>query len=519
MLFNSLSFILLFLPLSLVAYYLATQIGKTASVLSLVIASLVFYCWWNPTFLVLLLASIAVNYSCGSIILREKTSSAVKSSALYFTIAANLLALFYYKYFDTVIHGLESYGIMTPLHGSAILLPLGISFFTFTQIGYLLDCKAGVTKGNNLLDYMLFVTFFPHLIAGPILHYREMERQFADPNTYQLKHENCSVGLSIFIMGLAKKVLIADYFMTLANHLFSHPDNVGMVCAWAGTLSYMLQLYFDFSGYSEMAIGLALIFGIRFPANFNSPYKAHSIIDFWQRWHMTLTRYLTLYLYNPMALWITRKRVMQGKPIAREAVSHIGGFVSMIVVPIFFTMILAGIWHGAGLQFMIFGLLHACYLSINHAWRIFHPTTPTNRPDDSCWYQSLWKAGLTMLAVMIAQIFFRAASTHDALVILGNISGVSGIINHEHMLVFHKMKGLTLWTPITLILGFLWVFTMPNVLQVTAAYKPSLSNIAASTQSRLAWAPNRLWACALGLIAAITILAITGTTEFVYFQF
>ena len=289
-------------------------------------------------------------------------------------VLGNILLLFYLKYLFPLMHWLDSFGWHLTSGTSGVILPLGISFFTFTQIGYLIDCQAGMVKDRNFRNYLLFVIFFPHLIAGPIVHHKEMIPQFANPDTYRLKAENIAVGLVLFVMGLFKKVVIADHFAPLAQTAFV-AGWPACFCGLGRSVAYSLQLYFDFSGYSEMAIGLARMFGISFPANFNSPYKATSIIDFWQRWHMTLTRYLNLYLYNPIALSISRRRMAVGKPVSKQATKTMAGFASMVAFPTLVTMTLAGIWHGAGLSFSFsvccMGHISASIMRRAHGYRSF----------------------------------------------------------------------------------------------------------------------------------------------------
>ena len=321
MLFSSFIFLFGFLPAALAGFFVAGRFGRPATAGWLVVASLVFYAWWEPRFLAVLLGSILFNYAAAAAIRRLESMPRWQALLTALAIAANLLALIYYKYLFSIFGFLRSEGIMD-VSFAPVLLPLGISFFTFTQIGYLLDVKQGVSKVSTPLDYLLFVTFFPHLIAGPILHNREMMPQYADPDTFRFSATNLAVGLSIFTIGLVKKTVLADPVSSVVGPGFANPGALGLVGAWHVALSYSLQLYFDFSGYSDMAIGLARMFNIRFPLNFNSPYKAASIIEYWQRWHMTLTRYLTLYLYNPIALAATRRRVARGLPITRKGVRN-----------------------------------------------------------------------------------------------------------------------------------------------------------------------------------------------------
>ncbi|HEX5328002.1 MAG TPA: MBOAT family O-acyltransferase, partial [Acetobacteraceae bacterium] len=285
MLFNSYVFVLAFLPVALGGFFLTARAGRTAGALWLIGASLVFYGWWKPAFLPLLVLSITLNFAAARAIGAADRRRRLQGALLAAAIAANLSTLFYFKYLAWV---LGACGITI----AAPTLPLGISFFTFTQIGFLIDCRLGLARDRSILSYALFVTFFPHLIAGPILHNREIMPQFTAAATFRASAENIAAGLAIFLIGLLKKCLLADPLAAIVAAGFGDPGALALAGAWQAALSYSLQLYFDFSGYSDMAIGLARMFNLRFPANFNSPYKAQSVIDYWQRWHMTLTRYL-----------------------------------------------------------------------------------------------------------------------------------------------------------------------------------------------------------------------------------
>jgi alginate O-acetyltransferase complex protein AlgI len=510
MLFNSLSFLLLFLPVALLGFYGLGLVGQKWASVWLVAASFVFYTWWTASLVFLLAGSIAFNFTCGVLLLRAEGREKLQSLLLALGIAGDLSLLIYYKYFFSLLNWLGYHGVLHLPQPYAVILPLGISFFTFTQIGYLVDCKGGVVKENRLLDYCLFVTFFPHLIAGPILHHREMMPQFANPATFRFRWENLAVGAALFSIGLAKKLLIADQLIWNINLAFDVPQGPGFLAAWDGALSFSLQLYFDFSGYSDMACGLAILFGLRFPANFNSPYRAESIIDFWQRWHMTLTRYLTLYLYNPVALWVSRRRVAQGKSVSRKAISTLEGFLSMIALPTFYTMALAGIWHGAGLTFLVFGLLHATYLTINHAWRSFGRRVadqvlhPVHAALITC-----GKIALTYVAVVVAEVVFRATTVHHALNFLGGMAGLHGRNGYE--------GGKTHF--LLLAAAFAMVWTMPNSLQILDRFTPTLTKIKLDSLIVFQWKPNLAWAVIFALLAATAFMYVTGTTEFLYFRF
>ncbi len=356
------------------------------------------------------------------------------------------------------------------------------------------------------MNYSLFVTFFPHLIAGPILHHREMMPQFARAQTYRLNPDDIGAGLTLFGIGLAKKRFIADNMAPMVEALYGQPNGVTLPLAWLGALAYSLQIYFDFSGYSDMAIGLARIFGVRFPLNFNSPYKAASIIDFWQRWHMTLTRYLTAYLYNPAVLWVTRHRLARGLAVSRTAVASLSGFATMIALPMFYTMILAGIWHGAGLQFLIFGLLHGIYLTINHAWRVFRSPRPSKLASDlSNWSVTGLSVLLTYGAVLIAQVFFRAASVEDALQVLAGMSGMHGLQLDESLM--NSLQGnVTRWAG-WIAICFACVWIMPNSNEILARYERAVL-------------PAALQGAFYAVLLFVIVAGASGPpVQFLYFQF
>ena len=339
--------------------------------------SLVFYAYWKPAIVFLLLASIAINYLAAELISRHIPNAVNVRVWLWLAICADLGLLGFFKYLFPFLN-FASNVAGSSHHWTNVILPLGISFFTFTQIAYLVDLSQGDATRQDLASYVLFVTFFPHLIAGPILHHKDIMPQFQQDRDYRLRLDDVIVGLSWFIMGLGKKVLLADTFAHTAGLAYGAPGPLGFVLAWRGVLSYALQLYFDFSGYSDMALGLARMFSIDFPLNFSSPYKATNIIDFWQRWHITLTQYITSYLYSPLQFWISARRQEQGKKVSRKAQATLEGFTSLIAFPMMFTFLIAGIWHGAGLQYVVFGCLHGSYLTINHAWRLFGPKEEKN---------------------------------------------------------------------------------------------------------------------------------------------
>ncbi len=510
MLFNSFAFLFAFLPLVLIGFHLLGRLGKIAAIGWLTLASLVFYAQWNRAFLLLLLGSIAFNFLCAQALVRVANRARWQRVVLWTGIAGNLGPLCYYKYWFPVLNSLGSLSYPEHYFGSAIL-PLGISFFTLTQIGYLVDLQQGEADLLSLPDHLFFVSFFPHLIAGPILHHREFMPQVTERRAFTLKPEDLAVGSTWFVMGLFKKVVIADQIARGAEGLFASPGGQPVFRVWFGILSYAVQLYFDFSGYSDMAIGLARMFSMRFPMNFNSPYKAKNIIEFWQRWHMTLTNYLMLYIYNPIALAVNRKRLAAGKAIGRKAVVTAEGFLRIICVPTLVTMLIAGVWHGAGRQFLAFGLLHGIFISVNHAWRLFSPKWNVA--------PGLGRIGTTMsvlvtfLAVVSAQVFFRADSVQDAFAVLRGAIGVNGIGP-----VLQRGPGLSAWVALGLLLGGIWWF--PNTQEILGPYSGEEKTQPGIFQARFhQWQPTWRWGLAISTAFFACFVLMKPASRFLYFQF
>lgn len=351
MLFNSYEFIFLFLPLTFAVYFWLNKKRLTqASKAWLVFASLFFYSWWNVIYLPLILGSILFNFAVGSTITKMGDSLSVKGfsrkSLLTFGIVSNILLLAYFKYMDFFILN-ANVVLGTQWNLMHIVLPLGISFFTFTQIAYLVDAYRNEVKEMDYLNYTLFVTFFPHLLAGPILHHKEMMPQFDSIKSKVINYKNIAAGLFLFSIGLFKKVVIADTFAQWANAGFDSAQTLNIIEAWATSLSYTFQLYFDFSGYTDMALGVALMFNIRLPINFNSPYKALDIQDFWRRWHITLSRFLRDYIYIPLG---------------GNRNSELRTYSNLFTV-----FLVGGLWHGASWMFIIWGALHGVAIVIHRA--------------------------------------------------------------------------------------------------------------------------------------------------------
>lgn len=458
MLFNSYPFIFLYLPIVFTTFFLtAKYISHRAATFTLVLASFVFYGYWDVKYVPLLFGSICFNYFIG-----RQLDKHIKSKFwLVVGLGINILLLGYFKYTDfflTTINDINGVQIFDLPH---IVLPLGISFFTFTQSAYLVDAYRKEAAPHDFLTYCEFVTIFPHLIAGPIINHKEMIPQFINEKTFHIDYKNIALGLTIFTFGLFKKVVIADKLAVWANEAFSHVSSLTCTEAWVGALGYTLQLYFDFSGYSEMAIGLALLFNLQMPINFNSPYQARSIIDFWRRWHMTLGLWVKNYLYIPM-----------GGNRHGEFSKMRNLFVSMLII---------GLWHGAGWTFVIWGGLHGLLLMINHQWRRLY----VNLPKVLNW-------GITFLCVVICWVFFRAENFNDAINVLNSMVDVQTI----------GSAGLKRLAALCVIVAGLTIVPNPLVLmqKFTADNK---------------WL---LIACLLFLFSIYRI-ATAGTGDFLYFQF
>src|SRR6201996_1182088 len=401
MLFNSYSFIFLFLPVVLLSYFGCARFGRLAPVVWLALASLAFYSFSNWQFVPLLLASIAFNYGIGHLLIARQLRPAPRFAVLTVGVAGDLVVLAIFKYAGFLAANLDT--LFATGLTVAILLPVGISFYTFTQIAFLVDAYRGQVARYALPHYALFVTYFPHLIAGPILHHKDMIPQFERAESKRPDAHLMLCGLMIFAIGLFKKTGLADGIQPLVSVAFG-PGHPSFDQAWIGALAYTFQLYFDFSGYSDMAIGISLMFGIFLPLNFNSPYKASSIVDFWRRWHMTLSQFLRDYLYIPLG-GNRRGRVLR--------------YVNLMI-----TMLLGGLWHGAAWTFVVWGALHGAYLCINHAWSNFGPSVSPRftRVANAAAF------ALTFVSVVIAWVFFRADSISSATFVLSRMADPTNIV-------------------------------------------------------------------------------------------
>ncbi len=489
MLFNSYEFILLYLPITLIVYFTLQKKRLTIAAKSwLLLASLFFYSWWNVKYLPLILGSILFNYAVGGVLAEVENAgkrTVSRKAVLVFALIANIGLLCWFKYMDFFI--LTANG-MTGLHLPflKIVLPLGISFFTITQIAFLVDAYEGLVEERNLLNYALFVTFFPHLLAGPILHHKEMMPQFERLRNKVLNWKNLYLGFMLFFFGLFKKVIIADVFSPWATAGFDSTQPLTLFPAWLASLSYTFQLYFDFSGYSDMAVGIGWMFNINLPINFNSPFKASGMIDFWKRWHITLTNFITTYLYTPIL----------------RAFSKITFVTSLVAV--FLSMLVSGFWHGAGWTFIIWGGMHGFGLVVNHVWK----KKKRHMPVFLAWL-------ITFNFINISFVFFRSKTVEGALQMLKGMAGVNGVMLNKSLgkyTILHD-AGFTFGAWLAGVKGNdkTWIFSIAALL-IVVFWKNSMELV---TRVR----PNWYWFALLLVVTFWPLFEMNKVSEFLYFQF
>jgi D-alanyl-lipoteichoic acid acyltransferase DltB (MBOAT superfamily) len=542
MLFNSYTFLLLFLPLVLAGCFALASRYPPGAAPWLVFASLVFYGWWDPRYVPLLAASVGFNCLAGRLIVSHEGRFA--RGILILAIATNIGILGYFKYAGFIATNVNTLFGMH-LRPGEIVLPLGISFFTFTQIAYLVDMYREPAR-YRLVPYALFVTYFPHLVAGPILHHREMMPQFDQSSAFRFDSGNLAAGLAIFAIGLFKKVVLADGIAPHVSPVFDHSTHgyaPTLLEAWGATLGYGLQLYFDFSGYSDMAIGLSKMFGIRLPLNFASPYKATSIIEFWRRWHMTLSRFLRDYVYIPLggSRRGTRRRYLS----------------------LFATMLLGGLWHGAAWTFVAWGALHGVLLAINHGWRALKDRIGVRAGSGPGWLgrgERTLGGLLTFVAVFAAWALFRAADMESARLILNGMAGMNGMAVPLQWLVEaadlvkigvgggygtlllgwlpEQVRQIAGGMPGDMIEGtktsllisksqVLWIVALllivwftPNTEQLMARADAIIPDRRAPCRPTvLCWTPSFAWAMATAALLTASFLSLARVSEFLYFRF
>ncbi|WP_424593582.1 MBOAT family O-acyltransferase [Bradyrhizobium sp.] len=543
MLFNSTEFLFVFLPVTLAGFYLLGTVSRNSAIRWLILLSLLFYAWWRPVNVLIIAPSIIINYVLARILRRLNDSNgspSVSKAVLLLGISFNVIFLGVFKYTDFVSGAINDvFGANLVLRH--IILPLGISFITFQKIAFLVDVQAGKVRSFTFQDYCTFVLFFPQLIAGPIVHYREMMPQFHDVSC-RFDKENFAVGLTLLSFGLFKKIILADQIALLVTPLYQHAATEGgtsFLMAWMAAIGFTLQLYFDFSGYTDMALGLARFFGIRLPQNFDSPLRASSIIDFWLRWHMTLTRFLTAYIYNPLQLWLTRRRLAKGQRGFGGPNTQVGAFVSLLMFPTILTMFVSGFWHGAGYGFIVWGLLHGLYLTINHGWRV---VAARLWPDRKSYVRVMKPVGwvLTFVAVTASMVFFRSATITSAVDIMKGLMGLNGVALPQALFDQSGPLGAALhglgviaaqsWTVRDFAQLAIWISVLmfvalacPNTLQILSRYEPALGVKPRPAKLGigriLEWDASLPWAIVMSGIAAIAIASISGPSEFLYWQF
>ncbi|MBS0654806.1 MAG: MBOAT family protein [Verrucomicrobia bacterium] len=418
--FNSYEFIFIYLPVVLVSFFWLAKLHRKMALIALTLASLFFYGWWNSSHLALLLLSIICNYLIGSYLCKNRSVWVVTAALL-----ANVGVLIGYK----CLHAF-----------SGIILPLGISFFTFTQIAYLVDCYRGQVCDKNFMHYCLFITYFPHLIAGPLLHHKEIMPQFKSAAMFTIKAKNMAEGIFLFVIGLFKKVILADALSFAVAPIFkaacAQEASISCAEAFTATAGFSLQLYFDFSGYSDMAVGVSRMFGITLPINFNSPYKAVNIADFWRRWHISLSQYLKEYIYIPLG---------------GNRCGKIRQSLNLLT-----TMLLGGMWHGFGWTYAMWGLLHGLFLVVCHMWTAFRQRFfPSLKIPGGRFFAQ----AITLCAVCVGWVYFRADSIVSAHNILSGFFQPLGAF--DELLV---MVG-------AIVALFAAVLTLPNSMELAANFK------------------------------------------------
>ncbi len=480
MLFNSYIFIFVFFPIVFVSYYLLLNLkNKSVAKIFFVIANLYFYSYWNVKYLPIILSSIAINFTLATI-LNKIQKQGIKRTVLTIGILFNISLLGYYKYYDFFMTNVNAV-FKTDFSLLHLALPLAISFFTFQQIAYLVDTFREGTKEYSLLDYAFFVTFFPHLIAGPIVHHREIIDQLRDGTNYKIKLNNIASGLYIFSIGLFKKVIIADTLAGWANTGYTNIATLTLFDSWVTTLAYTFQLYFDFSGYCDMAIGLGLFFNIKLPVNFNSPYKSLDIQDFWRRWHMTLGRFFTHYLYIPLGG--SRK-------------GNVRTYINLFII--FFV---SGIWHGAGWTFVIWGILHGVASVIYRFWS----TLNIRLPKLVAWF-------ITFLFVHIAWVFFRSPDLTTVKLMLTKMFSLQGFHFPDRLTAFFNETLGTHFIAAAYYFDLKLILLFALILGIVVFAKNSIERLNT-------FKPNYRTAAFISLIAVISLLYLSRVSEFLYFKF
>lgn len=486
MLFNSYEYMIFFLPVTLLVYFVLNRKKLTVAATAwLVFASLFFYSWWNIKYLALIIGSIIFNFAVGTALIRTGKTRQLglsRKTILLLGIGIDVALLGYFKYTDFFITNIN---LLTgwQINLQRIVLPLGISFFTFTQIAYLVDAYQSRVREYDFLRYSLFVTFFPHLLAGPIIHHKEMMPQFADLKNRVINYRNIAPGLYLFFIGLFKKIVIADALSPVVAVGFDKMHSLSLIEAWISSLSYTFQLYFDFSAYTDMALGASLMFNIRLPFNFDSPYKSVNIAEFWRRWHMTLSRFLRDYIYIPLG---------------GNRAGDLNTYRNLMI-----TFLIGGIWHGAGWTFVFWGFMHGIATVIHRMWTKIN----MKMPRFLAWF-------LTFNFVNIAWVFFRAKTWDDAVKVLKGMFGMSGVMLSKSAAkyAFLEKAGVTF--------GDLF-FKGVNKNAIYIIFISFIIALVAHNSNQMAenFRPNRKTMAFTIVIAIYALLSMNKVSEFLYFNF
>ncbi len=506
MIFNSFEFLLLFFPGAYLGFLLIHRVGGWRAVYPYLAAvSLAFYAHWSLLLVAVLAASVVANYAIGSALIQLRDRRVLAKLMLLFAVVANIGALGYFKYTNFLIDTVNAVSGSGFSHLD-LILPVGISFYTFIQIGFLIEAYNGTAERPTFDRYALFATFFPCVTAGPLVLQSEMFKQMGERDDRAYSPWRVMVGITIFSMGLFKKVVFADTIAPYADQMFAGVvagGGLDMLTAWVGSLCYTLQLYFDFSGYCDMAVGLGYLFGIKLPLNFNSPLKATSISDFWRRWHITMTRFFTNFVFSPLAMTNTRKAIAKGHGPVRR-------YLMAAAWPVTFTFILAGLWHGAGWTMVVYGLIHGLALAVNRGWQEFK--MPALHP--------LLGWSLTMAVVVSGLVVFRAPDLATAGQVLSSMWGISLFIGDAAAAPVLQLD--LAWAVLLVVLLGAVVLTLPNTQEILRSYWVSSDpepSEEPSLRKRLLWSASPNWAFVTAVVLVLAVASINGYSKFLYYQF
>lgn len=530
MLFNSYQFLLMFLPITLFLYFLAYRFwGNAVAIFILILASLFFYSWWNPIYFFLIIFSILINFITSNIIFKYN-----QKLFLIFGIIFNLGLIGYFKYLNFFIDVI-SFTSNLEFITKQVILPLGISFYTFQQITFIVDVYNKKVNDLSFRNYIIFVTFFPQLIAGPIVHHSQILHQFKNNLYLEKTIHYLSIGFSIFAIGLFKKVIIADNLSAYSSPIFfaaEHSMSLSFLEVWSGLLCYSFQLYFDFSGYSDMAIGLGYMFGIKLPINFNSPFKSTNIADFWRSWHITLGIFIRNYVYYPMSIFFTRFAMSKKRNL-------IINFMLTIAVPTFLTYLLLGMWHGSGINFILFGALHGMYIIIYSVLKKFEIGFFKKIFKNYIFTTYVISCFFVFILFSISLVFFRAPTFESAILIYKAMININNIIIPESwFLIIQSTLGNYFFDlmsihygPINFFYGLnqlaiifillLFCIFGPNTMNLFHNYFPSIDKVENKgiILFNIKWQPNIIWSCIISLLFTYTFMSLSNISEFIYFQF